>query len=1202
MPTPGTDELRTSRLSKFFNDVIYGRKTVTTAHHGRLFIEALCLQPDPAACVSEILSGGSGLNAIQVSLRFDNSVSFLNSHGSMLLQYLQEESLRTIGSGSVLSKVLCNVVEPPFFWDAYTKAFREGALDIDAFKSYAWLLFQLISLPGDWASLPPQLARMPDVLDMILTCSDGNVRNIGHKIKHTLPQDPTKNLVGADAQPGGRHDNDHVDYRKISIMPTADELLSQERAFFRTAEFLEDPENILSRSTMHVDNQFRLLREDMVGVIQDELKILGGLKHGHHKGMVIDKLRVRGIQANTGEKFIQPWGLRLEWDELLPQLRKLAPGKMTDYLKNDQHILRHGNMCCIMIDDEIAAFPTISRDVHQLVKQPSSIVVQFTDDSTLSSTLFKAIGASNIKLIQLDSAIFAFEPFLRRLQAIADLPLEEEVVTWQSGDAIATSPLKPSRILKGLEASAGKDVGRLLGIAKKVILDESQVASLCSCLSQRVSLVQGPPGTGKTFLGALAGKVLFDATDAVSLVMCFTNHALDQFLEDLMKVGIPDTDIVRLGSKGTHRTNPLRLRFQPPGKLTPTQWAETDRLKLRLAQHEKRLREAFKTYESANITKKQIMEYLEFASEDLPFFEAFAVPDESEDNMTRVGKRGKKVDSFYLLDRWIRNQTDEGIFKNKVQVEGSLPIWAMISTTRDFCMKRWRQAILSDIIHSIYESGRAFNSDQAELSRILAERDADVIKRKRIIGCTTNGAASHFSAIQAASPGIILVEEAGEILESHILTSLGPRTQQLILIGDHKLLRPKCSYPLSVVQGDGFDLNRSLFERLILRGFPHVTLTHQHRMRQEISCMVRELTYPDLRDATTTQSRPDFRGFTDNVMFVNHASLEVEVKKSKELRDGGTPSKQNEFEAQMILKCVRYLAQQGYGSKKMVVLTLYLGQLRLLRDKLAGDNDPILNDLDKFDLVKAGLLGDTNSRNSKPQLRLSTIARDALIMVGNAETFMHAKKGKEQWRKAFQLLEENGHIYNGFPIKCEKHPDRKATLSFPEDFELQCPDGGCIEPCGILLSCGKHKCPSSCHQIVDHSKMKCLALEQKQCHKGHKSTWRCHEHEPKSCRACEKERKEVERRAQEAGEEQIRQDEETRKHQAAVAKLDEDIRKLVQSVKDERIRNERIAIIAQKKQDLINRLANQFDFGVIFEVVLRLFGVVSRAGRQKKTL
>lgn len=37
----------------------------------------------------------------------------------------------------------------------------------------------------------------------------------------------------------------------------------------------------------------------------------------------------------------------------------------------------------------------------------------------------------------------------------------------------------------------------------------------------------------------------------------------------------------------------------------------------------------------------------------------------------------------------------------------------------------------------------------------------------------------------------MLVEEAGEVLEAHVLTSISDKTEQLILIGDHQQLRPK---------------------------------------------------------------------------------------------------------------------------------------------------------------------------------------------------------------------------------------------------------------------------------------------------------------------------------------------------------------------------------------------------------------------------
>lgn len=481
-------------------------------------------------------------------------------------------------------------------------------------------------------------------------------------------------------------------------------------------------------------------------------------------------------------------------------------------------------------------------------------------------------------------------------------------------------------------------------------------------------------GTGKSFIGALVAKVLHDSTSQTVLVICFTNHALDQFLEDLMDIGIPSSAMVRLGGKSTDRTKPLMIREQANVRLNQTQWARIDKLKQRLQKHETRLQDAFKRFQTANVQKTHLMEYLEFLSDDLPFFDTFTVPRDGEDGMTRVGKKGKAMSPFYLLDRWIRGETSPGSLQH-LQPKGAAAVWKMSRETRQAAFIRWQTEILDLLVKEIGDTGRQYNQDQIELDRVFEERDASFIQTKRIIACTTNGAAKYSSAIQASSPGIVLVEEAGEILEAHILTSLGPHTEQLIMIGDHKQLRPKCSYQLSVEQGDGFDLNRSLFERLVLKGFPHVTLTQQHRMRPEISSMIRHLTYPDLTDADSTLQRADLRGFRDNVIFVNHSHQEVELKNGRELYDGQTSSKQNEFEGQMILKCVRYLAQQGYGSDALVVITPYLGQLKLLREQLSQENDPILNDLDRFDLVRAGLLTDLSSKTSKPSLRISTIGK-----------------------------------------------------------------------------------------------------------------------------------------------------------------------------------------------------------------------------------
>ena len=73
-------------------------------------------------------------------------------------------------------------------------------------------------------------------------------------------------------------------------------------------------------------------------------------------------------------------------------------------------------------------------------------------------------------------------------------------------------------------------------------------------------------------------------------------------------------------------------------------------------------------------------------------------------------------------------------------------------------------------------------------------------------------------------------------------------------------------------------------------------------------------------------------------------------------------------------------------------------------------------------------------------------ARNALVMLGDAKTFMGSRKGKEIWERLIQLLKVGHYIFDGFPVKCERHPDRKMLLRRPEEFDESCPDGGCSEP------------------------------------------------------------------------------------------------------------------------------------------------------------
>jgi len=378
-------------------------------------------------------------------------------------------------------------------------------------------------------------------------------------------------------------------------------------------------------------------------------------------------------------------------------------------------------------------------------------------------------------------------------------------------------------------------------------------------------------GTGKSFIGALAAKLIHKYTEHVILVLCFTNHALDQFLEDLMDIGIPQDCMVRLGGKSTARTDSITLRgLSRQAKYKHQHWAQINHAEDLITAEEYKLKSLTKRYQN-RMTSHELLRFLSF--EGAPYCDCFVVPKTSNGEI-RIGKKGKKLSSDYLLDRWRKGEKDAGALKIEQGKEFE-EVWRMPTTERQTLAKGWEDTYFRGIIEDIGDSVRRIDELQKSISGLLDLASTHIIKQKRIIACTTNGASKYAEAIQSASPNIVIVEEAGEILEAHILTCMGPNTQQLILIGDHKQLKPKCEHTLSVQGGRGYDLNCSLFERLVLKGFPHVTLRQQFRMRPAISASIRHLTYPDLEDAPSTLTRLNLRGFSDNVIWMDHNELEI---------------------------------------------------------------------------------------------------------------------------------------------------------------------------------------------------------------------------------------------------------------------------------------------------------------------------------------
>ena len=249
-------------------------------------------------------------------------------------------------------------------------------------------------------------------------------------------------------------------------------------------------------------------------------------------------------------------------------------------------------------------------------------------------------------------------------------------------------------------------------------------------------------GTGKSFVGALCAKILLEQPSVKILVNCYTNHALDQFLEDLMDIGIPESEMVRIGGKSTLRTAPLSL--QTLGKsagyrLTKTDWRTIDGLRTRRNALSTALEASFTQYKKFNPSFNDIMEHLQFEYPE--FAEAFYVPP-SEGEEVVVGKKGKPIEACFLLRRWWHGH-DAGIFQGSDHVNAAEEVWKMGDPARRAHYESWRQELMKVEIEFLYQLGRTHNEIVDQLDTMFRLGEGSILQTRRVIGCTTTGSAMY---------------------------------------------------------------------------------------------------------------------------------------------------------------------------------------------------------------------------------------------------------------------------------------------------------------------------------------------------------------------------------------------------------------------------------------------------------------------------
>eukprot|EP00210_Caulerpa_lentillifera_P007090 g6783.t1 len=867
--------------------------------------------------------------------------------------------------------------------------------------------------------------------------------------------------------------------------------------------------------------------------------------------------------------------------------------------------LSHGSLACLCWDSEDQpekpnlVFGVISeRKEEKLAKNRPTISFRcvptpYNEDliNLLESNRTRQT-CSEIVLLQAGPSFFAFHPVLEALKD-APIPLRQYITqpcslqsTPQTTFNLFTSSKDAERTFVGLPRYAEgdgsynlsflcpkitptpprlaevranyPDAFPLQDIVHFSTLDPPQAEALKTALTQEVALVQGPPGTGKTFLGIQIVRALLSFTNrrlliepdifpeiqvpqptlAPILCVCFTNHALDQFLVGLLNAGIKG--IVRVGGNSRcEKLEDYNLRNLTKPNLGPSGYRLRKEILPQLQEGIERATQLTKG--SSPYIKWSTISNMILATSPgfYEMIETHAVSHSAEDLETAW------KNWFYLYSPEDLNDPNhqERPLEELLDLEDFLDI----TPHEHLMLKNCWMSLIDDTKDSKIKSlMETYETELNKYHELQTHSDLTCIKRASVVGMTTTYLAKNQKLLSGLKPKIVILEEAAEVLEAHVLACLSSQTEHLILIGDHLQLRPKVDqYMLQAVSGQGFDLDVSLFERLVTQNnLPFATLETQRRMRPQFSQLVRPTVYPRLIDHPSVKEYPDsIPGMAKTMFFLDHDHKEQGAEDGK--------SHRNDFEAHYAVELAAYLVkQQCFGTDDIAVVTPYVGQLLTIKNLLTKTSIPYFIDPKDEDLIEDFSEKNENGADQLDQetagnelfikvdkslnkcLRLATIdnfqgeearvmilslvrnnkkgqigflgeknrinvllsrAKEGMYILGNVESLLNCTKS-DMWKDVIAMMEQEDCIGPALEIQCQNHPDQRNKIFHWEDFQRIASGGGCQSLCGQQLPCG-HVCRKRCHIVDrDHKQNDCNFLVTVELPCGHIRTQvPCHE-------------------------------------------------------------------------------------------------------------
>ncbi|KAF1854909.1 hypothetical protein Lal_00003394 [Lupinus albus] len=409
---------------------------------------------------------------------------------------------------------------------------------------------------------------------------------------------------------------------------------------------------------------------------------------------------------------------------------------------------------------------------------------------------------------------------------------------------------------------------------------------------------------------------------------CYTNHALDQFLKHLDDIGI--NNIVRIGNRSTApELESKNLRA------TKTQCSQTRLESLnfgRLNNSAPGLSEGFKKAMNELMKPTEV-----FTDPEMMNFIAKTYPKIHQKFLT---DKLATIASIRTLRTWLGKRP--AAVKHDVErllKRASHDINALSASERWVLADHWTEEFRESKVDAVMKTLAKSESHQKEVNNNRNAKDQRVLSQAQVIGITISNAARKIDLLKSLSPKVMICEEAAEVTEPHLISTLIPGIEHLIQIGDHKQLRPKINNHNfgREISGKKWQLDRSQFERRAegedgLSPVPAAQLNIQRRMRPEISQLISTV-YPKLQDHPSVLSYPDVIGMRHNVFWLDHNEPETQPSEGPH-----ASSYCNMWEVQIATALVRHLVRQGeYKPKDIALLTPYTGQLCALTHALSKE-------------------------------------------------------------------------------------------------------------------------------------------------------------------------------------------------------------------------------------------------------------------------